>query len=76
MLFIINLNKIKNMKRLLLCSIGFTTLAFGQTTDMVSLDAGYTNESYYSFANGEVANVDNYDWDLAFELSAWGAGIV
>lgn len=63
------------MKQFLLCSIGFTTFAFGQTADMVSLDAGYANESYYSFATGEVANVNNYNWDLAFELSAWGAGV-
>tara|TARA_Y100000385_G_C13087746_1_gene637211 strand:+ start:1533 stop:2741 length:1209 start_codon:yes stop_codon:yes gene_type:complete len=63
------------MKRLLLCSLGFTTFAFGQVSDSVSLNVGYANESYYSFANGEVANVDNQNWHLAFELSAWGGAI-
>lgn len=63
------------MKRILLCSLALTSFAFGQTTDMVSLGAGYTNESYYSFANGEISNVDNQNWHLAFDLSGWGAAI-
>ena len=63
------------MKHILLYFLGASTLAFGQTVEMLSLGAGYTNESYYSFANGEVANVDNYNWDLAFDLSSYGAAI-
>jgi len=63
------------MKQLLLISLGFSTIAFGQVNDSVSLNAGYANESYYSFENGEVANVDNQNWHLAFELSSWGAAI-
>lgn len=63
------------MKRFLLCSLCFSTLAFGQVNDSVSLNAGYANESYYSFENGEVANVDNQNWHLAFELGSWGAAV-
>lgn len=63
------------IKQLLVCSVGFATIAQAQVSDMVSLGAGYTNESYYSFQNGEVANVDNYNWDLSFDLSSWGAAV-
>ena len=65
------------MKRVLLCSFGLlaSALTFGQTSDMVSLGAGYANESYYSFENGEVINVDNQNWHLAFDLSPFGSTI-
>ncbi len=63
------------MKHLLLWTFGFASFAFGQVSDSVSLQSGYTNESYYSFANGEVSNVDNYDWDLAFETSSFGSAV-
>ncbi|MFT6443461.1 MAG: hypothetical protein ACJASM_003022, partial [Salibacteraceae bacterium] len=65
------------MKRVLLCSFGLlaSVLAFGQTSDMVSLGAGYANESYYSFENGEVSNVDNQNWHLAFDLSPFGSTV-
>lgn len=65
------------MKKVLLCSIGLlaSALVYGQTSDMVSLGAGYANESFYSFENGEVANVDNQNWHLAFDLSGYGSTI-
>jgi len=51
----------------------FTGIAsFSQVQDSVALGAGYMNESYYSLANGEVANVSNTNWDLAFDASAFG----
>lgn len=64
------------MKRLLLYTFALASTAHGQmVSDMVSLGAGYTNESYYSFANGEVANVNDLNWDLAFDLSTYGAAV-
>ena len=63
------------MKRILLILTGISSLAFGQTADMVSLGAGYANESYYSFANGEQENVDNNNWHLAFDLSQYGVAV-
>lgn len=44
-------------------------------TDMVSIQAGYTNQSFYSMANGEITNVTNTDWDLAFQLRGYAASI-
>jgi hypothetical protein len=46
-----------------------------QVSDSVALGAGYMNESYYSLQDGEVANVINNDWDLAFDMSNFGATI-
>lgn len=43
--------------------------------DSVSMDPGYVNESYYSMENGEVENISNQTWDLAFDLSGFGAGV-
>ncbi|MFT4662068.1 MAG: hypothetical protein ACI8XB_002356 [Patiriisocius sp.] len=65
------------MKKLILCSMGLvaSAMVYGQTADMVSLGAGYANESYYSFENGEVVNDDNQNWHLALDMSAFGATV-
>jgi len=41
--------------------------------DSTSMGQFYTNQVFYSFANGEIANVPNNDWDIAFALSGQGA---
>lgn len=46
-----------------------------QVSDSVAMGAGYINESYYSLAEGEVANNANNNWDLAFDMSNFGATI-
>ena len=40
-----------------------------------SVTIGSTNQSYYHFENGEVANISNLDWDLAFDASGYGSSI-
>ena len=40
-----------------------------------SVTIGSTNQSYYHFENGEVANINSLDWDLAFDASGYGSGI-
>jgi len=52
-----------------------TISASAQVSDSTELGAGYANQSYYSLENGEVANVDNNNWDLAFDLSSFGSSI-
>lgn len=65
------------MKKIIftLCVSAVTFAASGQINDSTELGPGYANQSYYSMANGEVANVDNNNWDLAFDLSGFGAAI-
>lgn len=52
-----------------------TTTQAQMVTDMVSIQAGYTNQSFYSMANGEISNVINTDWDLAFQLRGYAASV-
>ena len=44
--------------------------------DSVSLGAGYTNDVYYSFENGEILSVERQNWDIGFFTSPWSAGII
>lgn len=63
------------IRKLLFCTLTVSQLASAQTNDSVALGAAYANESYYSFSTGETANVNNTNWHLAFDLSAWGSTI-
>jgi hypothetical protein len=44
--------------------------------DSVSMGAGYANDIYYNFENGEVASVPRANWDIAFYTLTWSAGII
>ncbi len=65
------------MKRILLSACLMSgVLSFGQVvSDQVSVQPGYTNQVYYSLENGEVSNISNLDWDLAFDVSGFGSAI-
>ena len=54
----------------------FTLSATAQTTDTVTVNPGYTNQTFYSFASGTVSSVSNLDWDLAFQLRGFAASIL
>ena len=41
--------------------------------DSVSTNANYATQSFYSLENGEVSNVDNMNWDIAFSIASTGA---
>ncbi|MEZ4848502.1 MAG: T9SS type A sorting domain-containing protein [Bacteroidia bacterium] len=43
--------------------------------EAVSMKAGYSEDVFYSFANGEVSSVSNTDWDIAFQISGFAASI-
>jgi hypothetical protein len=51
------------------------SLSAQQVFDMVSIGAGYTNQSFYSMDNGEISNISNTDWDLAFQITGFQATI-
>lgn len=64
------------MKRLLPILLGVfgTCFAYGQSIiDSVSLGQGYAHQSYYSLSDGEISNVDNTNWDIAFDMSGFGS---
>ncbi len=43
--------------------------------DTVSVRPGYSYEVYYGFSQGEIAAISNQDWELAFDLEAFGFGV-
>ena len=66
------------MKRILLTilsAISILPAMAQQVYDVVSINPGYTNQAYYSMPNGEVSNISNTDWDLAFQISGFQATI-
>ena len=65
------------MNKIILLISGFviSTVIFAQNSQTISLGAGYSNQSFYSLANGEVANVDNTNWDIAFSVSGMGSAV-
>ena len=46
-----------------------------QTNDSVSLNSSCSHQSFYNLNDGEIANVDNTNWDLAFSSGGYGSAI-
>jgi hypothetical protein len=44
--------------------------------DSITMGAGYANDIYYSFQDGEVSSVARANWDIAFYTLTWSAGIM
>ncbi len=68
----------KTMKTHLLFTLIFSSSLAAtaqQVEDSIEMLPGYTNESYYSLANDEQLNIDNTNWDIAFDLSGFGASV-
>ena len=65
------------MKKLLL-TLGLSSFILavnGQLliNDSTNMSASYINQAFYSLDNGEVINVDNNNWSIAFSVSGNGA---
>tara|TARA_R110001592_G_scaffold150576_2_gene376606 strand:- start:290 stop:1555 length:1266 start_codon:yes stop_codon:yes gene_type:complete len=52
--------------------VSFISLNAQSVNDSISMGVFYTNQVFYSLANGQVANIDNNNWELGF--SAYGNG--
>ena len=53
----------------------FISLNLFSQNQSISLLPSYTNQSFYSLENGEVANLNNTDWDLAFSTATMSSSI-
>ena len=64
------------MKKIVLVSLNVLLYLnlFGQN-NQISLNSGYTNQSFYSMQNGEVLNISNQDWDIAFSTDNFSSTI-
>ena len=58
----------------LIIAICISTILIGQN-NQISLSPGYANQSFYSMQNGEIINISNEDWDIAFSTDAFSATI-
>ncbi len=61
------------MKQLftILFSVGLlTSVSAQQVTDTVFLGSNIQKQDFYSLLNGSQANVDNDDWDIAFQVNS------
>ena len=50
----------------------FTSITWAQAefdSETVTIGQGYPDQAFYSFENGEIANTDNTNWDLAFSAT-------
>lgn len=65
------------MKKLIITAFSFSTTLINikaqSINDSTSMQALYTNQVFYSLDNGEVSNVDNNNWAIAFSVSGTGA---
>jgi len=43
--------------------------------NQVSLNSGYVNQSFFSMQDGEILNIENNNWDIAFSTDAFSATI-
>jgi hypothetical protein len=46
------------------------------TSQVISIQPGYTNQTFYNMNNGVVSSVVNTDWDLGFQLRGFYASIM
>lgn len=51
-------------------------IAQSPVTDTVSLGTGYANQVWYSLQNDEQGSAPKNNWDIAFDLSAYGASVL
>lgn len=56
--------------------LGSTVNQAQESVDSIMMEAGYANDVYYSFENGEVHSADRTNWDIAFYTLTWSAGII
>ena len=56
----------------LLLIFSFSAAAQSQT---VSMQPSYSHQIFYSMENGEISNIDNTDWDLAFSTGSMSSSI-
>lgn len=66
------------MKHLILSIIALALINYGfaQTTGSTSMGPGYANQVYYNLDNGDVKSSIRNSWDIAFDVSGFGYGIL
>ena len=63
----------KNLLFYIVFLVNFSIVSAQQ--NFISLNNGYENQSFFSMENGEVLNVPNDDWDIAFSTDVFSSTI-
>jgi len=63
-------------KQLMIAFCAANVLLNAQTTENVSVGAGYANDVYYSYANGEIKSEPRANWHIAFTSKIVDASIL
>ena len=59
-----------------LCAMCPLILKAQVSSEVISISPNYTNQVFYSLSAGEVSNVSNLDWDIAFQNRGFAASIL
>ena len=65
----------KNKLQITLTSFLLCCSSLIAQNNQISLNSGYTNQSFFSMQNGEAQNIPNDDWDLALSTDAFSTTI-
>ena len=52
-----------------------TSLNIQSQNQSISMNSGYANQIFYSMQNGEMVNIQNDNWDIAFSTDAFSSTI-
>ena len=69
------MKKLEYMNKIFTTLLLFISLNLFSQNQSISLLPSYTNQSFYSLENGEVTNLNNTDWDLAFSTATMSSSI-
>ncbi|MBK7965792.1 MAG: hypothetical protein IPK10_11245 [Bacteroidetes bacterium] len=70
------MNKILTGIIAIACSLISLTSTAQIVSETISIQPGYTNQVFYSMNTGELSNITNMDWDIAFQLRGFAASIL
>jgi Secretion system C-terminal sorting domain len=70
------MNKILTLTIAIACSFISLSSTAQTVSETISIQPGYTNQVFYSMNAGEVSNITNTDWDIAFQLRGFAASIL
>lgn len=58
-----------------ICVFSFSSKA-QMVSETISIQPGYTNQVFYNMYGGQLSNISNTDWDLAFQMRGFAASIL
>lgn len=70
------MNKILTLTIAIACSFISLTSKAQTVSETISIQPGYTNQVFYNMSSGQLSNITNTDWDIAFQIRGFAASIL